>query len=303
MKKIKRQELILAVIFLSVLAVIFMWSPKSTEKKSNQTEGNLPVSTQDMDFGNGTQDIVITGDRKVAPGTYEYKSFNLKSGILGLNTGETQAALVIKAKEKIVISNTAKINVSGNGYGGPDNPDKIETGQGINYSYAGGGGSLGGVGGSGSCSESKESGLLSTMNLQKTYGMAGGVGQKIKGTGGNGGGYLMLIAPEIVIDGEILADGLQGENSGGGGAGGKIVILGNKVMIKGKISAIGGSGGTSQIQGAGGGGGGVIIVSKGYENLGKIVLNGGQGGQALDLYTGCEGKNGFKGKLLIAEKS
>lgn len=292
----KINKYIIAIIFVSIFIILlvnpFVWLKKSEKKKEEKTS---PIS---FNFGSGKEDLAISSDENLRPGSYEYKSVILEKGTIGVeDSGRGQGKLILVAQEKIVIKKEAKINLSGVGFKGAPSENKGE-GAGKNFDFAGGGGSHKGSGGLGDCSKKDTSKTYGSSNGDESFGSGGGVGIKNNnGRGGNGGGFIKLIAPEIIIEGEVLSNGGNGQGSGGGGAGGKIVILGNKVNLRGKILANGGDGGTSQIQGAGGGGGGIIIFNVKPEGNGIFKVSGGKGGSALDIYTGCNGSDGENGQI------
>ncbi|WP_255665803.1 hypothetical protein [Haladaptatus sp. DYF46] len=106
------------------------------------------------------------------------------------------------------------------------------------------------------------------------YGGAGG-------DGGDGGGFVALIAPKVVVNGAVLADGTDGTDGkqggnnsdphdggggggGGGGSGGVLIFVSPKLDLSGTVSAAGGAGGN--------GGGG--------------LNDGGAGGAGGDGYAG-----------------
>ncbi len=91
----------------------------------------------------------------------------------------------------------------------------------------------------------------------------------VGGSGGNGGGAVLLNAQQILVFGTIYADGATGSagigsanyssGGGGGGSGGTIIIQGDDVNLSSATlsanGSAGGAGGTDN-KGAGGGGGG-----------------------------------------------
>lgn len=104
-------------------------------------------------------------------------------------------------------------------------------------------------------------------------GSAGGDG--LEEEGGKGGGVIELnVGTELYIDGEIKADGSNGESMTGGGSGGSIYIKSNDLEGHGKISVGGGDGGC-------GGSGGRISLNLDTEiNFnGKYNPLGGSGQQ------------------------
>lgn len=292
MNKSDSREIIFGALF-AILTISVVLLPQLIIKRGKVNLTTLHIKSDEMDFGEGTESVVISEDRVMEPGEYEFRSLEIKAATLSVSSESPVAGIVIRANEKIVIDENAAIKLDGMGYFSSENDEAV-------YEYAGGGGSSGGAGGSGSCIGSVVPKPSLTADLSIEYGSAGGIGLKTVGIAGRGGGYVQLVAPEIIIKGTISADGLPGVEAGGGGGGGKIVILANNLAIDGRISVNGGKGGSGQIQGAGGGSGGVVILNHNHADNVDISLNGGMGGQALDLYTGCSGKNGSSGQLVVA---
>ncbi|HET9765405.1 MAG TPA: Ig-like domain-containing protein, partial [Thermoanaerobaculia bacterium] len=86
--------------------------------------------------------------------------------------------------------------------------------------------------------------------------------------GGTGGGVIRLLAPaaRVRVDGEIVADGGNGNGgSSGGGAGGAIRLTAARLEGAGRVAARGGAG--TNFNFTGGGGGGRIAIS--YQSLGS----------------------------------
>ncbi|HFA50235.1 MAG TPA: PKD domain-containing protein [Bacteroidetes bacterium] len=114
-------------------------------------------------------------------------------------------------------------------------------------------------------------------------GGGGGAGHDNNGTGtagGRGGGIAIIIAAQIVANGQsIFANGLSvsfpnagGDGAGGGGGGGTILLDAEEIVGELGISAEGGSGGnvnnpSNRCMGAGGGGGGGRFVSNLNDNI------------------------------------
>ncbi len=255
-----------------------------------------------IDYGNGKQNLIITDGKIYSSGSYDYKSLVIDGGTVTIDSPDGgKGELVLRAKEKIVIKNRAEINLSKKGYGGLTS-EKKESNTGLVFNLAGGGGSHGGSGGSGSCIGKDSTKIYGFNDSNESFGEGGGIGSEInKGTGGDGGGFLKLVAPEIIIDGKIISNGDGGIETGGGGGGGKIVFLSGKVNLNGSIEAKGGQGGTSLFQGAGGGGGG-IVISNVLLKKESVFVDGGAGGKAKDYYSGCGGSSGEKGKILLNKK-
>ena len=105
----------------------------------------------------------------------------------------------------------------------------------------------------------------------------GSGGGSDNGAAGNGGGVIRLHARDLVLDGNLIADGGDGAGWGGGGSGGSIRILTRFISGAGGIQAHGGDGVGSI---GGGGGGGRIAVY--YEDIAglapeRILAEGGEG--------------------------
>ena len=276
----------LSVVFLIIILIIIFFFAINQKKE--------------IDFGEGEEDLVIIDGKIYLPGEYDYKSLIIEGGVVIVEVSDNnQAELILRAQEKIVIKEGAGIDLSGRGYEGLNSEIKEENLTGLSFDYAGGGGSHGGAGGFGSCIERNSPKSYGFNNIDKSLGAGGGIGTKVSdGRGGNGGGFIKLIAPEIIIEGELLVNGEDGVERGGGGAGGKIVLLANNIILNGSIFAKGGIGGTALFQGAGGGGGGIVIFNVPFAGKGLIEVGGGEGGKALDYYSGCPGGNGEDGKIV-----
>jgi len=114
--------------------------------------------------------------------------------------------------------------------------------------------------------------------------------------GGNGGGAIRLFADEIIIAGEVSADGEKGPaatyDASGGGSGGGILIVAHRLDLSGTISAAGGPGGEAyDIGGAGGGGRVKITYTFGRADASRVDVRPGRGPCPGDRASpwGCEG--------------
>jgi len=151
------------------------------------------------------------------------------------------------------------------GGGGPSDPGFA--------SGSGGGGGYGSQGTSGGGSDGASTGGYGggvsgdTTLSQMLMGGGGGGGMKAYsynvGGGGSGAGIAYIAARQIVLTGQITANGGNGGNGaqpGGGGAGGSLLIRASNVEIGvNKVIAIGGIGGTGQNMGGNGGVGRIRI--------------------------------------------
>ena len=235
-----------------------------------------------------SQDIISTGNIFYTD-TIKASNFRLNSGdTLFLSPG---VPAVIQACNSIQIDGT----VFGRGLGfqnsGPSSNGNGPGGGLWNGSSGASGGGYGGVGGAGGYDSGDPMQLGGT-----TYGttigmdidMGSGGGNAVIARGGNGGGAIMIIAPSVFINGDILMDGGEAfqpgsGQGGGGGSGGGIKIIGMNVTSTGILSARGGDGsiGTSVANDDGGGGGGgrvKIFYEINFSNLGFIDVSPGLGG-------------------------
>lgn len=154
----------------------------------------------------------------------------------------------------------------------------------------GGGGGGGGAGGAGAGSGTA-GGIENENDEDKPVLPGGGGGSGTDGlsefaAGGDGGGALMItLTGGLLLEGNIIADGRDGQKHmdycGGGGGGGSIWIKAASIDGSGNIFARGGDGGdacTSQGFGGGGGGGRVFIEVTTKESDGfSCDVSGGVG--------------------------
>jgi hypothetical protein len=172
----------------------------------------------------------------------------------------------------VIVEDSGFISGYGNGYPAETGPGK-GMGQGDNY---GPGGGYGGPGG-----DSKTGGvpgkIYGSVETPIYFGSGGGNGY---GYGGSGGGTIRLtVYGNLVVNGQLDAEGQQPAEwyGGGGGSGGSLYVKANVLGGTGIISVNGGNGHTQNGQ-AGGGGGGRMALYTGTNNfLGQITAVGGNG--------------------------
>ncbi len=273
--------------FVFVCALLFAF--KNQPEPASTGAENIVLTEADFNYGNGTKEEALS-NVVMSGGIYEYKSLAITGTVKAVAGSRT--AIKIYASERIVVEESGTIDVSGAG-------EKVSANDALN----GRGGSLGGLGGNGNCLSGDVQAIDFARDTEIAFGKSGQKStiEAVSG-GGEGGGYLQLSAPEIVVNGRIIADGNTGLNLIGGGSGGKIVIITNKINGSGIISAEGGKGANGQLQGFGGGSGGIVIFSI-KPDIENILVSGGQGGKAVDIYTGCNGGNGEIGKIFFGGKS
>ena len=234
------------------------------------------------------------------------------------------AGVVLRAfgdKPLVLISTTAMFDLSGEidvgskagtdvGAGG--NPSDCGVSSAVTGSSGGAGGSFGGVGGTGN-PVAGAGGIaapaLSTFPTKLRGGCKGGFGANNpmgngtggNGTGGYGGGAVAIVAPQVMITGQITASGAGGHGGGaskcgggGGGSGGMIVIESALISMAGGQAALfanGGGGGQGGEMKSGGGG------ADGTESVGPFAIARGgtsslHGGGGANGAAGNGNKNG-----------
>ena len=151
-------------------------------------------------------------------------------------------------------------------------------------------------------------GVTITVSADNGWGYRGGDGCNKAGTGGSGGGKLVIYSDDVDIRGTIRAKGEAGGHSdserwaaGGGGAGGGILIYCDNISINGTLEADGGAGGDADgdIRTSGGGGGSagtVWIIANNYTHLGTLTTQGGRGGVAGGYDSRAGGYGGSTGR-------
>lgn len=220
--------------------------------------------------------------------------------------------------KKMEITATGTVTINGNidvsGKGNdPRGKGKDSTGNGTifntctnAYAGGGGGGGHGAVGGEGGTDVSASGGAgggayNDSMALGSQGGSGGGDNDPLftshSPIGGFGGGAVIIKAQKVILNGNIYANGSNGEDdysnnctcadgisSGGGGSGGSVNINTIIFEFNGKIKANGGDGGndynTQGWDGTGGGGGGGIVFIYYAEMTGNGTIIETKGGMA-----------------------
>lgn len=137
-------------------------------------------------------------------------------------------------------------------------------GMGLTIPSAGsGGGGFGGAGGTGQ-SPNLNGGSTYGSQFVSMYGSGGGCDNTNLGStpcvrGGSGGGIINIRATNILLYGNITANGVNGIANAGGGSGGFISMEFESITGDGNILALGGNGGSGTNPGGGGGGGFVSL--------------------------------------------
>ncbi len=245
--------------------------------------------------------------------TNDFNILTIKSGgilrVLAKGSGPSTGRLHIRAN-RIIIESGAMIDATGSGHPGKAGlPGEGMGGGNVNGTSPGGGGSYFGKGGDGT---GPAPGCGGPFGLGGgTYGSptmldlgsAGGSGSATPGTGasgGNGGGAVWLQAARIELNGDIVANGANGNvlsNIGaGGGAGGHVLLDAFVIdwLTKAKISAVGGAGGIGTMGIGGSGGGGIVRVhSTSSPPVDVIDVSGGPTTPGCMAGAGAQGTNEF----------
>ena len=207
----------------------------------------------------------------------------------------SQFGLELIVANNILVDSASLIDVSGRGYlGGRSGANTGNQGRTMGNTTEGGslrrcGGSYGGLGAFGNTDQVVNSVYGSLRDPNELGSGAGSDG----GAGGSGGGLVRITAGNLVLEGQILANGGAGGWLGGGGSGGGVKISTDTLSGSGSIQANGGSGGGA----AGGGGGGRVAIyykeAEGFD-FASVQVRGGTGenqGASGTILTQCEGES------------
>ena len=268
----------------------FSWIENTTANFSNYTKkANVDTNFDTIKLSRVdiADNLTITNTTTALTGVHYYDKVEIRNSTVYLIPNKY---LKLYANT-IYIDATSRIIADECGYLGGDGGN-LGAGPGFGrYGYngsGGGGAGYAGAGGAGGLRNDSISGRdegdggfsygdnTSLSFVLGSGGAGGGCGEGIHGVshqgepggyGGNGGGAVLLNAPQINIYGNISANGAAGSagigadlssGGGGGGSGGIIIIQGGEVNLSSAtLSANGGEGGTGGIgQGPGDGGGG-----------------------------------------------
>ena len=196
----------------------------------------------------------------------ELGALNIQSGGYITHPGNTtdQTHIINITAGSIDLQSGSEINVDGLGYDGGVNPQDGYSPAGTSgggespSAGSGAGGAHGADGGDGFYGAQ---GGTAYCDLNNPQTMGAGGGGRIE-TGGSGGGLVLLSASSILnIDGDISANGVDGQGRGGGGAGGGINLSAPSITGNPSPASITADGGDAGASGAGGGGAGCISLS------------------------------------------
>lgn len=230
----------------------------------NTTSGDVEVS-QDVTF-NGDAGVNRDGSRR-NDGVFYFNSLTVSNNatvtIEGSWTGDDDGlGVTINLDGDLSVESGSTITASGGGYTAQSGPGKGLQGDG---NASGGGGSYGGLDGTGNFDGTPGS-IYGNNERYYPYFLGSGGGNCSGGSGGAGGGAISIrVLGDVTINGDIYANGNNGGTGtssfgSGGGSGGSIFISGGAFSGSGNITANGGNGGAAEGGGGAGGGGRVSIA-------------------------------------------
>jgi hypothetical protein len=173
----------------------------------------------------------------------------------------TGGVLQFELSGRLTVEAGARLDVTGLGYpgGGGASVGVGEAPEGLSGSSELAGGSHGGLGGV-AFGRSGIAGEVFDSVYEPVLGGGGGGSYRAS----RGGGVVSIAAGEVVVDGELRADGASATTSadGSGGGGGSILVVASQLAGSGRISVVGGAGAkcAGLLNGSGPGGGGRISV-------------------------------------------
>ena len=226
------------------------------------------ISATDTSYDN--QDIVVNGATLTIDGPHVFSNLTLiNSAVLTHSVAATQ---------KLEIT-AGVVNI--------DSSSRIDlTGKGLEKTAEVTGWSGGSYGGQGTDAQGGTSNPTYGNYLAPTDYGTGGAGLEYRTS--RGGGVIKLIADELILNGQLYANGIRvNDNYTGGGSGGSLWLDVGELSGGGGINAYGGEGSGAGPNESGGGGGGRIAIyytTNVNFNLTSRVLNFGHRGDNQSIY-------------------
>jgi hypothetical protein len=235
----------------------------------------------------GVTTLLLTTNSAIAEGStclisYEYLDTPVAAGLLLTVTGD------------VLVAQGGTVNVDGKGY---DGAVGLGAGKSAGSPLSGSGAGHGGYGGQSAALDG--TGEIYD-SIQQPVSLGSGGGRGYGGVGGAGGGSVKLtVGGNILIEGIVSANGVNGVNErSGGGSGGSIWLLCQNLSGTGVLSANGGDGEPSQ--GGGGAGGRISLQFAANTFSGLTPARGGNGfvrGGAGTVYSRANGQ--LAGQVLV----
>ncbi|HAV61005.1 MAG TPA: hypothetical protein DCY13_01400, partial [Verrucomicrobiales bacterium] len=188
-----------------------------------------------------------------------------------------QTGLELVVDDALTIDATSRVDVTGRGYLGARRPgNNVWEGRTLGNTSVGGstrrnGGSYGGSGGIGTAGGTANA-LYGQPEDPNEPGSGGGADSDF---GGHGGGLIRIVARNVTLNGQLVANGGAGTPWGGGGSGGGIKLTAETLGGAGSLSAHGGDAGSTQPGGGGGGRVAVLYQTLDGFPLANVLANGG----------------------------
>ena len=211
--------------------------PDYTEQPVDSVTFNTPITIFETDRSYDKTDLTIDGTTVTINGTHSFNSITLQNGAVLTHTPTTifqEYKLELYVNKTVNIDTSSSIDVSYRGY-----PENRTLGN-ITWNNEIAGGSYGGYGGKYNSNRCEVYGDFKNPNEL-------GSGASSRDNGGSGGGSYPFTAENLVLDGQIRANGqnsVSGSNASGGSGGG-IKVSVDSISGNGSIASNGGKGGTS----------------------------------------------------------
>lgn len=222
--------------------------------------------------------LVLSGGATFHPtGPLDVVSLRLAEGAT-LTHLNSQSGLTVTVAQDLTVAAGAAINVDALGYPVGNDPGP---GAGAEGGCCGGGGAHGGNGGVSNTGAAGGSGYDSV--LEPVAFGSSGAGPQGSGMGGRpagGGAIHLIVGGQLLIDGNVTANGASAwANDQGGGAGGSVWLQAGRLAGAGQILADGGGG--EWVDGGSGGGGRIALHLGTNAFTGVVAARGGGGGRQV----------------------
>jgi RHS repeat-associated protein len=248
---------------------------------------------------------------------------SLAAASITLNTNSIITSVASTASESfklelsantVMVDATSRLDATARGFlggGQPGNPFPLA---GMTLGFQPGsvgfsGGSYGGLGGEGGGDPTGANSTYGDFRNPNEAGSGGAGVQSAGRRGGDGGGVVRLVAENLTLNGQIVANGgnFSTDCCEGGGSGGAIRIDTDALTGSGQISAVGGNASNA---GGGGGGGRIAIYYQNITgfNLANVVAYGGTGSNVANPNGGAgtiylQGPARDSGELIVDNNS
>ena len=274
-------------------------------------------------FATGAEVVAITSDTEIAGAAFEGRNLRVVGATLTLvgphafgnvellsgavlthrETTQTEAYGVELSAWTLTVDASSRVDVTGRGYLGGDRSGLGSTAHTAGFapgSQGGTGGGYGGLGGKyGGSGSAQPNPVYGSLTNPVDLGSGGGAWA---GAGGDGGGRVLVGAINVVVDGQIAANGAVSSGSASGeGSGGSINVTTRTLSGGGTLAANAGTTGGGNHVGGGGGRIAVRYLDVSTYDVARVTARGGDGyyGDGADgtIYLEAEGQPA--GELVI----